>query len=301
MSKRLLWGMITVLIVTNITTVLLFTNGNQASIDEFEDGRKVPNEVAVVGDESIKAEEWMDGLEQNYGEDYLKSTINQKVVFQLAEKQNLSLNEKLIQKELATVETASGIMSDKERERKREQWKKNIRYQNLLEQLLTQDIEVTDSEIAQVYEEEPDQFDFPTSYQLSQIIVEDESTAQKVIRELEGGASFSSLAKEYSIDENTSEQGGILGYFPEDSTYLQDIYFETAENMEEGSYSQPFEIEDGTVIIYLHQVLPGIDLQLEDVRNEIRREVAKNKMTQEISAEYLWGEVGVNWIYGDQS
>ncbi|QHS23905.1 protein secretion protein [Virgibacillus sp. MSP4-1] len=301
MSKRLLWGMITVLMVTNITTVLLFTNGNQASIDEFEDGRKIPNEVAVVGDESIKAEEWLDGLEQNYGKSYLKSAINQKVVFRLAEKQNLSLNDKLIQKELATIETASGIMSDKERERKREQWKKNIRYQNLLEELLTQDIQVTDSEVAQVYEEEPDQFDFPTSYQLSQIIVEDESTAQKVIRELEGGSSFSSLAKEYSIDENTSEKGGVLGYFPEDSTYLQDIYFETVENMEEDSYSQPFEIEDGTVILYLHQVLPGIDLQLEDARNEIRREIAKNKMTQEISAEYLWGEVGVNWIYGDQS
>ncbi|SEU10369.1 foldase protein PrsA [Salinibacillus kushneri] len=292
--------MIIVLIVTNITTVLLLTNQNQTSVKKLENGKKIPNEVAVVGDQSIKAKKWLNGLQMKYGKDYLKSMINQEVVFQLAEQQNLSLEDKLVQRELAMVESTTGIMDEEERNRKREQWKSTIRYQNLLEELLTQNIEVTDSEINETYQEDTEQYDFPTSYQMSHIIVEDEGTAQSVISELENGDSFSSLAKKYSIDENTKEKGGFLGYFPEDSTYLQDIYFETAAGMEENTYSQPFEIEDGTVILYLHHILPDIDVELKDVQQEIRREIAKNKMDHEITAEYLWGEIGVNWFYGDQ-
>ncbi|MRG88195.1 peptidylprolyl isomerase [Salinibacillus xinjiangensis] len=297
MSKRLLWGMIVILIITNIASILILSN--KSVLRDAESGEKLPKEVAIVGDKSIKANQWIQSLQGEYGEEHLKKLINQEVVFQLAEQNDLSMDDKFLQRELAVIQSAAGLLSEEELEQKREQWETTIRYQAYLRDLLTQNIGIDENELNEAYQDKPDQYDFAKSYQLSQIMVEDSQTANQIVSELENGASFANLAREYSIDLHTKNKGGYLGYFPEDNTYLPDIYFNTAENMETNTYSQPFEISDGTVILYLHQELPSIDLEYEDVKNELRREIAMDKIGHEVSAEQLWGEVGVKWIYGD--
>ncbi len=49
---------------------------------------------------------------------------------------------------------------------------------------------------------------------LRQILVEDEATARDLRKRLDGGANFAELAKKYSLDEESRENGGDRGFLP---------------------------------------------------------------------------------------
>ncbi|WP_102029554.1 peptidylprolyl isomerase [Salirhabdus sp. Marseille-P4669] len=297
MSRRLLWGIIIVLLITNIASILILTNGSGGNMSDIMDEENLPKEVAKVGNDTITADQWIKSLRSAYGEDYLKSLINEKVVFQLAEEYDLAVNEKFMERELAITETASGIISEAEREQLRKEWKDDIQYTIYRDELLTRDIVIDEQEIQNYYSQNQDRFDFETSYQLSHIVVDDENTAESILDALNNGQAFGELAEQYSIDTYTNQNGGYLGYFTNDSTYLQNIYFTALNNLEPGQFSEPFETTEGTVILYLHHVIPEVELAYDDVKKHIRRLLAKQKLKVEPSVEVLWEEVGVEWIY----
>jgi foldase protein PrsA len=297
MSKQLLWGIITVLLITNIASLLLLSKEEKDPIKQVQQKENLPEHVATVGDTKISSKEWFSSLKQQFGEDLLKEMINKEVVFQLAEEHNLEMNENLLNRELARLETATGIMSNETREQNRKKWAENIKYQYYLESLLTKDIVISDSEVSAYYSENKEDFFFPTTFQLSHIIVEDQGVANQIIQELKNGESFAELAKQYSIDEYTKDKGGYLGYFSEDSSYLQSTYFSVLHTMGENTYSEPFQTNDGTVIVYLHHVLPEMELSFDDVKDYIRNTIALQQVSSLPDAKILWSEVGVDWIY----
>ncbi len=48
--------------------------------------------------------------------------------------------------------------------------------------------------------------------QMAGILVEEDSTAQQIYEQLEAGGDFAQLAAEYTIDERSASQGGVLGF-----------------------------------------------------------------------------------------
>jgi parvulin-like peptidyl-prolyl isomerase len=46
------------------------------------------------------------------------------------------------------------------------------------------------------------------------IVLDSEQTAQQVLALLQQGTDFATVAKEYSVDETTKDNGGDLGWFP---------------------------------------------------------------------------------------
>lgn len=53
-------------------------------------------------------------------------------------------------------------------------------------------------------------------YNTAIIIVDDESTAQKVLQDAQAGKDFADLAKRHSIEPATKERGGEIGWLPEE-------------------------------------------------------------------------------------
>jgi parvulin-like peptidyl-prolyl isomerase len=87
--------------------------------------------------------------------------------------------------------------------------------------------------------------------QVQAMFLESDETAKEVIGKLKDGEDFASLAKRYSLEATTKENGGDLGWLPKDFTYvflgnlgdslLKDIPF----SLETGALSEP--TYDGSV------------------------------------------------------
>ncbi|TFJ92980.1 foldase protein PrsA [Lentibacillus salicampi] len=298
MNRKLLWGMIVVLLVTNIVTLMFWNRvGTSVPLDHSDRQINQKDPVASAGDESVSFEEWMLSLRENFGKEQLKNMINHQVVQQLAKENNVTIDDKIIAREIARLTTMQDVMTAEETKRKEEKWREDILYRFRLEALLTADTNIPEEKVRTYYEEYGDQYDFHASTQISHIVVPDMETANQVITDLENGASFSLLAQEYSIDEETNRNGGYLGFLVHTSQFWPDGYLDKVADMEERTYSEPFRTDAGVAIVYLHRELPSITFNYEEIKPYVERELAMDQLDQSLSAESLWDETNVEWIY----
>lgn len=298
MSRKLLLAVIVVLLITNIAT-LLFWNNEGSIVRNNDEEIKVDNDgfVASIDGEEITYEEWMRSLRNSYGENQLKAMIDQVVVDQLAEANNINVHEKVMEREIALLTSMQGVMTEEEFEAKEEEWREDIRYRYQLQQLLTADTSIPEEEIKNYYNQYGNEYDFASSMQLSHIVVQSFDTAEKVMAELEEGASFDLLAQEYSIDEESANDGGYLGFIRTNSQFFPNGYEDIATAMEEYSYSEPFEADTGVAIIYLHRKLPSINFTYEEIKPYVESELALIEMDESLQADPLWEGLDIEWIY----
>lgn len=297
MNKKLLWGIIAVLLVTNIATLIIWNQDDAVWFDDNgrENNQKDP--VASIDDETISYEEWMMSIRENHGKEQLKNMVDQQVVQQLAQANNVTIDEKIIDREIALLTTMQGVMTEEETDQKEKEWREAITHRYQLEALLTADISIPEEDARSYYEAYGDQYDVQQSTQISHIIVNDFETAEQVYGELEDGASFGLLAQEYSIDNETKDDNGYFGFLVNTSQFWPVGYLDKVEDMEERTYSEPFQSNDGVAIIYLHRKLPAITFDYNEVEPYVERELAMEQLDQSLSAESLWGELNVEWTY----
>lgn len=297
MPRKLLLGIIVVLMITNITTLLLWDRGERVVIDGSETRIDSKKPVATIGDKKISYGSWIQSLRENHGKGQLKKLIDHELVGQLASEANLEVNEKVIDREIALLTTMQGVMTKGETKQKEKKWKKDIIYRYQLMALLTKDAKAPEDKIRTYFDGYHKQYDFETSIQISHIIVPDKQTAEMVTKELEEGASFGLLAQEYSIDEETKNDLGYLGFFVPKSPFLPDGYAEKAKEMEQRSYSEPFQSGKGVAIIYLHRKLPSITFTYDEIKPYIEEELALEEMGESLTADPLWDEADIEWVY----
>jgi parvulin-like peptidyl-prolyl isomerase len=86
--------------------------------------------------------------------------------------------------------------------------------QLLVEKLLTAaaGLSVSESELKDAFEEHKEELEIPETVHLLAISVADEKQAEKLAGQIRGGADFSFLAKQYSLDPAAKENGGDWGF-----------------------------------------------------------------------------------------
>lgn len=129
--------------------------------------------------------------------------------------------------------------------------------------------EFTDEEVQAFYDAiEP-------NIQASHILVEDEALAKDIIKQLDGGADFSELAKEHSSD-TTAEKGGDLGSFGRGQMVAE--FEEAAFALKDGEYTkEPVQSQYGYHIIKRNGT---------DEKEAFDAEAVKQKMMDETLADY---------------
>ncbi|KGP71824.1 peptidyl-prolyl cis-trans isomerase [Pontibacillus yanchengensis] len=305
MTRKVLWGIIVILLVTNATTLFFELKPNeQVSPSQENQAKPVKEEderepVATIDGTEITHQDWLTSLKEQHGEAVLEELINKEIVLQLAEKNDIKIEKKLIERELSLMETMQTITDDKTIQTKREQWEDQITYNYYLDELITRDIKINEDTIKDYYDSYKEQFDFTETYQLSHIVVSSEAEANKITKELKEGASFSVLAREYSNDESTKDKGGYLGYFSKESAYFPSEYYEHAQKLSSDAYSKPFKTNQGYILIKVHRTLPGITFTYDELKNQIKRQLALDYVGDSYSPKVLWEELNVNWMYGD--
>lgn len=107
------------------------------------------------------------------------------------------------------------------------------------------------------------------------------SLANEIIEKLNNGEDFASLAKEYSADAATSENGGSLGSFNYKDNFDAN-FMEAAVNLAVGEYTKtPVKSQYGYHIIY--KTNQKEKSSLEDIKEEIISTIAKEKIDNDSS------------------
>ncbi|WP_453992507.1 peptidyl-prolyl cis-trans isomerase [Bacillus nitroreducens] len=297
MNRKILWLIISALVITNCLSIVYFVTKAEKSIEASKTVVASGEEevVATIGDKVITRQQWLNELENRYGKQILEGMIDEEVVRQMAEKHKIELTEDAIDRELTLIKTMYNTI-DHERIND-EHWAEQIELSILLEELLTKDAVIPEEEMTHFYKENKHLYEIPKSYHLSHIVVKTKEEAEQVRDELADGSSFAALAMEKSLDAFSANRGGELGFANEENGYAPKSYLEVAETLKPNEWSEPIEVENGYAVIILHESLDAVSYSYDDVKDQIKRQIAIDQMNGNISVEPFWEELGVKWFF----
>lgn len=107
--------------------------------------------------------------------------------------------------------------------------------------------------------------------------------AEKIIKELDDGKDFAKLAKKYSDDEATANNGGDLGYFSPDE--MVEEFSEAAKKLKKDEYTKkPVKTEYGYHIIL--KTGEKDKPKLSEVKDEIKEKLTEQKLSADSSLHY---------------
>jgi foldase protein PrsA len=291
LRRKKLWVVIAALILLNCLTIVFFLSKGKETIND--------EVVATVGKGEITRQEWLNELESRYGKDVLRDMIDQKVIKEMAAKYKIKVSEDDVEREYRILQTTYSSPTENKKTTEKK-WKEHIRNSLLQEEILTRDVKVSEKEMKAYFEVNKELFTIPTAYHLSHIIVKSSDEAEKAIKELSQGSSFSALAMERSIEEFSANEGGDIGYIMDGEERYPSEYLNAAKKLKKGTWSEPINVEQGYAIVKLEGIMKGKKYSYQDVKQQIRREIALEQMKTSASTTTFWEETKVDWFYGNE-
>jgi foldase protein PrsA len=159
-----------------------------------------------------------------------------------------------------------------------EQVRRDIRGQLIQEALfknVTKDVKVTDAEIEKYYKENASKYGQPESREVRHILVSSKQRADDLYRRIKGGESFERLAKQFSKDPGSKDQGGKLTVARGQTVPAFD---KTAFLLSKGSLSRPIKTQYGYHLIEpLSAIKPAKTTPLKDVKDSIKQQLLQTK------------------------
>jgi parvulin-like peptidyl-prolyl isomerase len=174
--------------------------------------------------------------------------------------------------------------ADLTEEELREQLRDQLPVQKVQERVAG-DAEPSQEEVERFYEENKEaQFTTPEQRCARHILFnkDQKAKAEEVKEQLQNGANFAELAKEYSQDPGSAENGGDLGCLGRGETVPN--FEEALFNAKEGEIVGPVQTEFGYHLIEVTDVKEQSTQPLEDVEGQIREQLSADIQAEEFSA-----------------
>lgn len=128
------------------------------------------------------------------------------------------------------------------------------------------DVAVSEDDVRAAYDAQFGEFEGASEFNASHILVETEEEAQSLIEQLEGGADFAELAREFSTGPS-GPNGGMLGWFGQGMMVPS---FEAAVmELEEGGVSAPVQTQFGWHVVTLNDLRTTEPPAFEEVQADI--------------------------------
>ncbi|AMQ72593.1 MULTISPECIES: peptidyl-prolyl cis-trans isomerase [Bacillus] len=291
-SRTLLTIIVAALLVCSVTVAYKLTKSQAAGSSE--------ESIATIGDKHITRQDWMKKMEDQYGKSTLEDMINAQVVEELAKKNKLTVSNSELEREFLLIKAVNNSFYEDSHITEKE-WKDQIRYNILLEELLTKDIDISDKEMQSFYNKNKELYHFDDSYRIRHIVVKNKEEADRVLADLKGGSSFEAVAAERSTDRYTSQYGGDLGFVTENQENIPQAYITEAKNLKEDEWSaEPIKVSSGYAVIQLKEKLKARTFSYNEVKSQIRRQIAMDQLGDKATVKTLWKEAGVSWFYGEK-
>jgi parvulin-like peptidyl-prolyl isomerase len=153
--------------------------------------------------------------------------------------------------------------------------KANLISEKLYESV-TKDIKVTDADVKKYYEDNKAQYGTPESRDVRHILVKTRAQADKLYDQLKAGANFATLAKKFSLDPGSKDQGGKYTVVKGQTVAP---FEQTSFLLEKGDISRPVKTQYGYHIIQpLGEIKPAKTQPLDKtLTTQIRAQLVKTK------------------------
>ena len=141
--------------------------------------------------------------------------------------------------------------------------------------------EITDQKVSEKYVELSNELAGKKEYLIFHIVTKTKDEAEKILKILKSkkpSAKFSELAKKYSIDQDSAENGGELGYIIEDNMIkeISDI----AVTLKKDEISNPIQTKFGWHSVKVSDVREAKALPFESVKDNIRDQLTQDKLNE---------------------
>ena len=141
--------------------------------------------------------------------------------------------------------------------------------QNKLTAKIQKDQEkITDEDVEEYYEKNKQRFAQPEQRDLNVVLTKGKAKAEQAKKELDGGAKFPAVAKQYSIDQASKANGGKLPDVPkgQQEKALDEAVFAA----EQGEIEGPVKAQFGWYVFEVTDETPGTQQSLKDAKETIR-------------------------------
>lgn len=282
-------------------------NGTKITLGQYEFMLKMNK--ASVESTIGGAEGWeqKDQSGQTYKDKYktlvLDQMINTELLAQNAEKEGIKVTDKEIQSSYNDLKTY--VNSDEQIKKSaedlgisddflKEQAKLSLLIQKSQEKFYSEE-KVSDSEMKKYYDEHIDEYK-KDEVEASHILIKTtddqnkplpeaeqkkaKEKAEKVLKEVKAGGDFAELAKKYSQDPGSAEQGGSLGTFGKGMMVKE--FEDAAFGMEPGQVSNLVKTNFGYHIIKVTDRIKETT-SFDEAKEGIKEEILKNKYGEKIA------------------
>jgi parvulin-like peptidyl-prolyl isomerase len=175
-------------------------------------------------------------------------------------------------------------------EQVREDLRTRILSEKVFEQV-TSEVEVTDDDVQKYYDDNAAQFETPASREVRHILVKSKARADQLHAQLEGGADFAKLARQFSTDEASKKDGGKFNA-QQGATVAP--FDKAAFELDTGELSEPVKTQFGWHIIEAvgdvqeksTQDLSEVEEQIRDTLLEEKKNTRINEWIEELQARF---------------
>ncbi|MED3623035.1 peptidylprolyl isomerase [Neobacillus thermocopriae] len=222
---------------------------------------------------NVTQEELYNAMKDKYGEQALQQLVYEKVLSKKYKITDEELNKKIDQLKEDLGENFE-LTLQQYGYKNEEDLKKMMKVGMMQEKAAMKDIKVTEKELKEYYE------NYKPAIKVRHILVADEATANEVKKKLDGGSKFDEVAKEYSTDTASAQNGGELGTINnQNAAQYDEDFIKAAYALKVNEVSAPVKTQFGYHII---QVTDKKEKESYDkMKEEIEYEVKSSKITND--------------------
>lgn len=243
--------------------------------------------VAKIDNTKITQSELDEALNKQYGSATLETLIQEKIVNLEAAKQKVTVSNKDIEEQITALQTqyggeealntalASSNMT-------LDDLKTSLKTSVLISKMIEKTLDTSDATLKAYLKENESTFSTTAQVKASHILVEKKETADKIKKQLDEGADFATLAKKYSTDTGSKENGGDLGYFA--AADMVEEFSNEAFSMKKGEISDPVKSDYGYHIIKVTGIKDAKSAEYADVKEEVKTAYVQAKVSEQGAA-----------------
>jgi foldase protein PrsA len=201
----------------------------------------VPGAVATVNGQTISASEYLDQVNRRFGQDLLRSMIEQRIILQWAKEENVEPTEKQIQKQIEILKR-DGSYDDQVKILGEEGLRSEIKAMQARINLAKKYIEVSDADLKKTYESMKPRYVHPARKQVVLIINQSKSKIERAAKRIKAGEDFDAIAAEYSSQQFAAFRGPIKIWVEENQTGMPPELANAAKKTKLGEISDPIPL-----------------------------------------------------------